>query len=210
MRRTLLAMLGLPAFTAHADLHAQTRLMQPADLFDLERIGLIAWSPARTRAAVEIHRPSRWLDRSIPTADIAVLDVESGMLRTISPSAPDIVGFFRPAWSPDDRSLVFLSVDREARVRAWVWVADSGPPTLLTDLELHAGLADPPAAAWRDADHVVFMVRDTTRPNDGPLYFAIQRGRNVADLWARVRDGKEAVVSVLDSWGGQAPGVKRP
>lgn len=48
------------------------------------------------------------------------------------------------------------------------------------------------------------------RPNDGPLYFAIQRGRNVADLWARVRDGKEAVVSVLDSWGGQAPGVKRP
>jgi Tol biopolymer transport system component len=133
MRRTLLVFLGLAAFAAHADLYAQQRLRQPADLFEFERIGLIAWSPARTRAAVEIHRPGRWLDRSIPTADIAVLDVESGELRVISPSAPDVVGFFRPAWSPDDRSLVFLSVDREARVRAWVWVADSGPPTLLTN-----------------------------------------------------------------------------
>jgi len=204
MRRTLLLFLGLAAFATHADLDAQQRLMQPADLFEFERIGLIAWSRARSRAAIEVHRPGRWLDRSIPTAEIAVLDVASGELRTISPSSPDVIGFFRPAWSPDDRSLVFLSVDREARVRAWVWVADSGAPMPLTDLELHAGLADPPVAAWRDADHVVLMVRDTTRPNDGPFYVAIHRGRNVAEQWARVRAGEEAVVSVLDSWGAHA------
>jgi len=89
-------------------------------------------------------------------------------------------------------------------VREWVWSVDSGPPTLLTNLELHAGLADPPVAAWRDADHVVFMVRDTTRPDDGPLYWAIHRGRNVADQWARVRDGAEAAVTVLESWGRNA------
>jgi len=80
MRRTLLACLGLATLSAHADLRAQPRLLQPADLFELERIGRIAWSPARTRAAIEIHRPSRWLDPSIPAAEIAVLDVESGAL----------------------------------------------------------------------------------------------------------------------------------
>jgi dienelactone hydrolase len=196
--------LGSSAFAAHADLYAQARLMQPADLFDFDRIGRIAWSPDRSRVAVEIHRPSGWLDHNVPTAGIAVLDVESGTLRTISPSPPDVVGFFRPAWSPDNRRLVFLSADRQASVRVWLWVADSGPPTLLTGLELHAGLADPPAAAWRDADHVVFMARDPNRPNDGPLYSAIHRGRNVADQWARVRDGADPVVSVLDSRGGNA------
>jgi dienelactone hydrolase len=201
IRRALLALLGLSAFAADADLCAQARLMRPADLFEFERVGLIAWSPDRSHVAVEIHRRSGLLDRSVPTADIAVLDVASGTLRTVSPSLPDVVGFFSPAWSPDTRRLVFLSVDRDASVRAWLWSADVGAPTVLTDLELHAGLADPPVAAWHDSDHVVFMVRDPNRPNDGPLYSAIHRGRNVADQWTRVRGGAAPVVSVLDSWG---------
>lgn len=163
----LLIQLGLSVFTAPTELSAQTRLMRPADLFAFERIGIIAWTPDRSRAAVEIHRPSDWLDRGVPSADIAVLDVQTGRLRTVSPSRSsrsDIVGFFRPAWSPDNRRLVFLSVDRDARVRAWLWTAGAGAPRLLTNLELHAGLADPPVAVWRDADHVVFMTRDPARP----------------------------------------------
>jgi dienelactone hydrolase len=203
-QRTGLACLGLCALVAHADLYGQARVMQPRDLFALQHIGRIAWSPSRTSVAIEIHRPSRWLDRSIPTADIAVLDVASGRLRTISPSSPEIIGFFRPAWSPDNRHLAFLSVDRRARVRAWLWIAGSGPPTLLTDLELHAGLADPPIVAWRDAHHVVLMARDPSRPNEGPLYSAIHRGRNVADQRVRARDGANPIVSVLDSWAGAA------
>src|SRR2546430_3913685 len=45
------------------------------------------------------------------------------------------------------------------------------------------------------------MVRDPALPNEGPLYFTIQRGRNIADQWTRAREGLEPAVSVLDSRG---------
>ena len=184
LRRLLLVLL-VPATAS--EVHAQKRLLQPEDLFRVERVGTIALSPDQSRAAVEIHRPSRWLDRSIPTADIAVLDVASATLRVISPSLSNIVGCFRPAWSPDNRRLLFLSVDSNAVVRPWLWTVDGGPPTLLDGLELHDSLADPPVGMWSDAEHAVFMVRDSASPNDGPLYSAIHRARNVADQWARTR-----------------------
>lgn len=41
-------------------LYAQARPMQPEDLFRIERVGAIAWSPDSSRAAVELHRPGRW------------------------------------------------------------------------------------------------------------------------------------------------------
>ena len=197
--RRLLLVLVMSA-TAN-ELHAQRRFLQPEDLFRLERVGTIAWSPDWSRAAVEIHRPTRWLDSSIPTADIAVVDVASATLRVISSSSAEIVGFFRPVWSPDNRRLLFLSVDSNAVVRPWLWTVDAGPPTRFTGLELHDGLADPPVGMWSDAEHVVFMTRDAARPNEGPLYSRIQRARNVADQWARARDGREPAVSVFDSHG---------
>lgn len=185
--------------------HAQQRNLSAADLFRLERVGTMAWSPDRRVAAIEIHRPGRWLDTTIPTADIFVLDVESGRLRQVSPSRADIVGFFAPAWSPDSRRLVFLSADNMARVHAWLWASDGAPATTLTDLEVHESTADPPLAMWRDAEHVIFLSRDAKERRAGPLYNAIFRGRNIADLWTRAHAGTDAVVTVLDSWGTAAP-----
>ena len=186
--------------------HAARRPLEPDDLFRFERVGAIAWSSDQTRAAVEIHRPSRWLDRTIPTAAITVLDVTSGTLTTVSPSSEDIVGFFGPAWSPENRRLLFLSVDRNAIVRPWVWTTEKGGATLLSGFELQDGPTDPPVGMWSDDEHVLFMLRDPARPIQGPLYFALERGRNVADQWARAREGVEAAVSVLDS-NAVAPGT---
>ena len=175
--------------------------MQPEDLFRAERVGVISWVLDRSRAAVELRRSDRWLDRSIPTGPIVVVDAAAGTLRPISPASREFVGFFGPAWSPDSRRLLFFSVDTNAVVRPWVWTVDAGPPTLLRGLLLQAALADPPVAMWSDPEHAVLLVRDSTRPNDGPFYFKILRGRNVADGWVRAREGRVAAVSVLDSRG---------
>ena len=114
---------------AVAQVSAQARTMRPEDLFRFARIGAMAWSPDAARAAVEIHQPGAWLESSIPTAQIAIVDAASARLRVITPSAPDIIGFFAPAWSPDSRQLLFFSVDTDATVHAWVWPGRGDSPT---------------------------------------------------------------------------------
>jgi dienelactone hydrolase len=190
---TILGILGLARGLA-----AQQRVMRPDDLFRIERVGAIAWSPDREFAAIEIPRPGRWLDASIPNARMAVVNVASGTMRTISPDSRALLGYFGAAWSPDSRRLLFLSIDTNAVVRPWLW-APGGLPRLLPGLELHEGLADPAVALWSDNDHAVFMLRDSTSPRDGLLYHKIARGRKVVDKWERARAGREAAVSVLES-----------
>lgn len=106
MRAALSGALLLPG-----DASAQRRVMQPEDLFRVERVGAIAWSPDGRRATVPIHRPGKWLDTNIPTARIYVLDVASRTFRMVSPSSQEFVGFFGATWSPNGRRLAFLSVD---------------------------------------------------------------------------------------------------
>jgi dipeptidyl aminopeptidase/acylaminoacyl peptidase len=194
-----LALLGILGLAR--ELVAQQRVMRPDDLFRIERVGAITWSPDQRRATVEISRPGRWIDPGIPTARIALVEAASGTLRTISPASHAFVGFFGAAWSQDSRRLLFLSVDTNAVVRPWLWEPGAGEPKLLPGLELHDGLVDPPVALWSDSSHAVFMVRDSASPRDGPLYFKINRGRNVADEWARAREGRYAAVTVLESRG---------
>ncbi|HYX82668.1 MAG TPA: hypothetical protein VE714_09770, partial [Gemmatimonadales bacterium] len=89
------------------DLRAQRRLMQPEDLFRIERVEAISWSPDRSRAAVELDRSDRWLDPSIPSGQVTVVDAAVGTLRRVSPASREFVGFFGAAWSPDSRRLLF-------------------------------------------------------------------------------------------------------
>jgi dipeptidyl aminopeptidase/acylaminoacyl peptidase len=186
---------------AATEARGQTRLLQPEDLFRVERIGAIAWTPARERAAIEIRRPGRWLDGSIPTSDIGVLDVASGALRVVSPSSRAYVGFFGASWSPNGKRLLFLSLDTNAVIRPWLWNVGTNAATALRGLRVRDGTADPAVVLWSDADHAVVLTSDSTRPNDGPMYVRIQRGRNAAQAWRRDRTGHEAAVTVVDSRG---------
>lgn len=194
------------ALGAAPHLVAQSRLMQPEDLFRIEGIGAITWSPDRSRAAVEIHRPGRWLHPGIPTAAVGLVEAASGTLRIITTSSAAFVGFFGAAWSPDSRRLVLLSADTNAVVRPWLWTVGEGAPRLLPGLELRDGLGDSPIAQWADAEHVVLMIRDSAGRHEGPLYFSIARGKNVADAWTRAREGRVATASVLESRGKATPG----
>jgi dipeptidyl aminopeptidase/acylaminoacyl peptidase len=200
-RNCFLALLALGTATTS---WAQRRPMRPEDLFRIEAVGAIAWSPDRHRAALEITRPGKWLDPGLPTATIRVVVVGPATLRTISSPSPAYVGFFGAAWSPDGRRLLYLSADTDAVVRPWLWDSRGGGPRLLRGLELADGLVDPPLALWSDDGHAVFRVRDSAAPRQGPLYVRINRDRNVADGWARARQGVVPAVTVLDSRGAYA------
>jgi dipeptidyl aminopeptidase/acylaminoacyl peptidase len=182
-----------------APVGAQTRAMRPDDLFRYERAGGIAWSADRTHAAVELHRPTSWIGGSLSSADLAVVDVATATLKVIASPDRDVIGFFGASWSPDGARLSFFSIDREGRVRPWLWAVGGSPPAIVADLQMADGLADSPRAIWTDTDHVVLLLHDPARPNDGPLYFAATRGRNSADEWQTVRAGREAAVAVFDS-----------
>jgi len=178
---------------------AQQRVMRPDDLFRLERVASIAWSADGNRAAVQITRPGRWLGPSPPTGDISVIDVASAAMRKVSTSDRAIVGFFGAAWSPNGRSLAFLSVDTNAVVRPWIWQSDAKTAVLLRGLQLHDDLADSPTIAWSDDSHIVVLARDSTQRNAGTLYVRILRDRNAADDQRRALAGKVAAVTVIDS-----------
>ena len=180
-------------------LSAQTRVMRPDDLFRVERVAAIAWSPDGARAAVQITRPERWLGASPPAGSMSVVDVAAATLRRVSVEGAAFVGFFGASWSPSGRALAFFSVDTNAVVRPWIWRVDGKAPTMLRGLQLHDDLADAPTIAWSDDTHLVLLVRDTTQRNAGMLYVRILRDRNAADEQRRALAGNVAAVTVIDS-----------
>lgn len=94
-------LLGLDAL---GELWSQQRAMVPEDLFRIERIGAISWSPDRRWAAMEMPQSGWWIDANIPTASIPVVDAASARIRTIAPDSAALIGFFGAAWAPDGGS----------------------------------------------------------------------------------------------------------
>lgn len=176
---------------------AQSRNLRPDDLFQIRRIGATAWSPDGKYATVEISRPSRWLD-SVPNNDLSLVDVKARSLRPLGPRSGAYVGFFNAIWSRDSRRVAFLSVDRNAVVRAWVWTVGAPAASVVANVEPRMGLGDPPIA-WIDGDRLAVMSWEPNAKRSGPLYSRILRGQNAATAWKKAFDGKAATVSVVES-----------
>ena len=174
-----------------------SRPFAPDDLFRIRRVGATAWSPDGLFATIEFSRESRWLE-GVPTNDISVLDVKTRSLRALSPKGSAYLGFFNAVWSPDSRRVAFLSVDRKAVVRVWVWTVGTPSPSMLANIDARIGLNDPPIA-WIDDYRLAIMAWERGAARSGPLYTRVLRGRNVVDSWERAIEGSGASVSVLES-----------
>ena len=198
----ILFVLILSGFDLTAQTVANTRTLRPGDLFQMRRIGSIAWSPDGRYATIEISKPSRWLG-SLPTNDLALLDVKMQSIRPLSPRSAAYLGFFNVVWSPDGKRAAFLSVDRNAAVRVWVWTTGSPAASLVPHLEARIDPNDLPLA-WIDGDRLAVMAWEAGAERSGQLYVRVLRGRNVATEWKRAFDGKAPTVSVLES-GSSAP-----
>lgn len=183
---------------SYLDLAGQgTRLFRPEDMFQVRRIGATVWSGDGRYAMIEFSKASRWLD-GVPTNDLSLLDVRTRSLRQLSPRSTAYLGFFNAAWSPDSKRVAFLSIDRNAVMRVWVWTVGTSAPLLLPNLEARAGGNDTPVA-WIDGDRLAIMSWEPNAKRSGTLYTRVLRGRNVADAWKDAFEGKVSSVSVLDS-----------
>jgi dienelactone hydrolase len=179
---------------------AQQRAMTPADLFRVEQVGSVAWAPDGRHATVEIRRPGRWLDGSLPTFEMRVLDSRSAVLRTLRAPGGPYLGFFGASWSPGGRRVLFLSLDTAGVVRPWVWEAGATSARLVPGVEVRYGGGDRNVAVWTGDERVLVLAREEGARNEGSLYFRVTRGRNAADAWARAARG-EATPTVLESGG---------
>jgi predicted esterase len=184
-------------FLACLDVTAQTRTFRPDDLFQLRRVGATAWAPNGQYATIEISKPSRWLD-GVPANDLSLLDIKTRSLRPLSPRSAAYIGFFNAIWSPDSQRVAFLSVDRNAVVRAWVWNAATATASIVPNVEPRIGLNDPPIA-WVNGDRLAVMSWEPGAMRTGALHVRLLRGRNVATAWKKAFDGKTSSVSVLES-----------
>ena len=176
------------------------RYFRPDDLFRVQTISSTTWSPDGRYVAIEISNPARTLDRTIPSAEIRLLDVHTQSLRPLSSNSSAYLGFFNAVWSPNGQRLAFLSVDAEAIVRLWVWTVGAQAPVAIRDLDLRTGNNDPPFA-WLGNDRLAVLAWDIGAEKRGSLYFHILRGRNIAEGWKRAVAGRQATVSVVESGG---------
>lgn len=182
------------------------RAFRPEDLFRVQRVGAIAWSPDGQYATIEFTKPGQWLD-TVPNNDIALLDVRTHAIRPLSSRSAPYLGFFDALWSPDGRRVAFLSVEADAVVRLWMWTVGTAAATTVPDIDVRIGLADPPIA-WIDGNRLAVMAWDVGAEKSGPLHVRVLRGRNVADAWKLAVEGRSPAVSVLES--GRAPATVGP
>ncbi len=176
---------------------AQTRSLRPDDMFQLRRVGATAWAPNGQYASIEISKPSRWLD-GVPANDLLLLDVKTRAVRPLSSRSSAYIGYFNAIWSPDSERVAFLSVDRNAVVRAWVWTVGTATASMVPNLEPRIGFNDPPIA-WIDGDRLAVMSWEPDAVRSGILHVRVLRGRNAATAWQRASEGKTASVSVVES-----------
>jgi dipeptidyl aminopeptidase/acylaminoacyl peptidase len=192
------------SFNGTAQQTPRQRLFQPEDLFRVWQIGATRWSPDGRFSVIEVLRPGRTLDRSLPTGEIRILDAGTRTLRTISSPSPVYIGFFNPIWSPDGRHLAFLSVDANAVVQPWIWTVGAKTPRPLAGLDVSIGALDVPII-WVGSDHLALVAWESAAEKSGPLYFRITRGRKIADGYKRAAEMNAPTVSVVESNGAVKP-----
>lgn len=180
------------------------RVFKPEDLFRVRQVGATCWSSDGRYAAIEFTRPGRELGESVPTSEIALLDVNTRKLRTLSSNATNYLGFFEARWSPNGQRLALLSVNQDAVVQVWTWRRGAKSPTVTPDIDVRVGPFEP-SFAWIDSDRLALLGWAAGAEKSGELYLRILHGPNAANQWRRGLDPHVARVSALESRGATVP-----
>ena len=125
---------------------AQKKPFTIPDLYRIKNVDQPQISPEGKRVAFVVRED--YLEQGTSHADIYVMDADGGNQRRLT---YDPGSDAHPRWSPDGRTLLFLSSRREGN-QVWLLPAEGGEPEQLTSFS--TGVADP---AWSpDGERIAF------------------------------------------------------
>ncbi len=198
MKKTFFLLLSVAMITAA---FAQKKPFAIEDLYKLKTVGDPQVSPDGRRIAFTVTESN--LAEGKSKSEIYLMDADGNNIRKVTDNpAAD----YHPRWSPDGKSLLFLSTRHEGP-QAWLLPLSGGEPTQVTHFT--TGVSD---AAWTfDGKHIVFTSDvfpecgadgDCNKKIDesmsnGPIQ-AHMADRLLYRHWTSWKDGRRSHVFVFD------------
>ena len=143
----------LTIFLASGFLNCGAATLTPTQVLDYTRAGDLHLSPdGKKLAYIVVSYPLDWLPR------IRIMDIATGNIQEITPAKKSDRS---PQWSPDRKTLAFLS-NRSGRVQVYMMPADGGEATALTSAK--NGVS---AYHWSpDGMSIAYSAKDDDAPGD--------------------------------------------
>jgi len=180
---------------------AQKKPFAIEDFYKIKSVADPKISPDGKRIAFSVTSSS--LAEGKSRGQVCIIDADGGNLRRLT---SDSVSCGHPCWSPDGKTLRYLSTQKEGS-QAWSIPADSGEAVQLTHFA--AGVSD---AVWTvDGKHIVFTSdvfpecgadNDCNKKNDngvsdGPIH-AHMADRLLYRHWTSWKDGRRSHILIFD------------
>lgn len=113
--------------------------IRPEDIYEIRQPSVCRLSPAGDRLAVVVAQPNK--DKLANTSQIWILDLRDELRGAAEAGSTQVRPFtqakgsdFNPRWSPDGKSLAFVSA-RSGKAELWVIPADGGEARQVTELK---------------------------------------------------------------------------
>ncbi len=183
------------------NMFAQKKPFAIEDLYKIKSIADPKISPDGKKIAFSVT--SSFLAEGKSRSQVCIIDADGGNLRKVT---NDSVSDSHPSWSPDGKTLLYLSTQKEGS-QAWSISADSGESVQLTHFA--TGVSD---AVWTsDGKHIVFTSdvfpecgadNDCNKKNDdgvssGPIH-AHMADRLLYRHWTSWKDGRRSHILIFD------------
>ncbi|MCA1595747.1 MAG: hypothetical protein LC772_04920, partial [Chloroflexi bacterium] len=184
------------------------RALEPADLFRVEHIGTVSFSPdgrllvyERTRAAGTgpVRRLSGY-DQVRKDLWMVPLGSGDGAAEPYNLTCGEETGAgaWHPTWAPGGRQLAFLQI-REGRIRAEVWNANTGTIRQLTEFGIVSLYGSETPLFWLNPSVIACLTWPDESNEPGRIRAETRPGENAARLWPKAWSGSGVTAAVFES-----------